>query len=59
MTPEAPGPVLVHGAPEAEAERRADERGIAVDGEHFRSWSRSGSASVSATLTRAMPETSA
>jgi hypothetical protein len=27
--------VLVHGAPEAEAERRAAERGIAVDGEHF------------------------
>ena len=37
VTPDAPGPVLVHGAPEAEAERRADARGIAVDGEHFRS----------------------
>jgi LDH2 family malate/lactate/ureidoglycolate dehydrogenase len=37
VAPDAPGPVLVHGAPEAEAERRADDRGIAVDGEHYRS----------------------
>ena len=37
VAPGAPGPVLVHGAPEAEAERRADARGIAVDGEHYRS----------------------
>jgi LDH2 family malate/lactate/ureidoglycolate dehydrogenase len=37
VTPDAPGPVLVHGAPEAAAERRAAERGIAVDGEHYRS----------------------
>jgi LDH2 family malate/lactate/ureidoglycolate dehydrogenase len=37
VTPDAPGPVLVHGAPEAAAEARAAERGIAVDGEHFRS----------------------
>jgi LDH2 family malate/lactate/ureidoglycolate dehydrogenase len=36
LAPDAPGPVLVHGAPEAEAERRAQARGIAVDGEHFR-----------------------
>lgn len=35
--PGAPGPVLVHGAPEAAAEARADERGIAVDGEHYAS----------------------
>ena len=27
VTPDAPGPVLIHGAPEAAAERRADERG--------------------------------
>ena len=62
VTPEAPGPVLVHGAPEAEAERRADERGIAVDGEHFRSMVSLGErlgVPVPATLTRAMPETSA
>lgn len=37
VAPGAPGPVLVHGAPEAEAEQRADARGIAVDGEHYRS----------------------
>lgn len=36
LTPDAPGPVLVHGAPEVAAEQRAAERGIAVDGEHFR-----------------------
>ncbi len=36
LAPDAPGPVLVHGALEAEAERRATERGIAVDGEHHR-----------------------
>ena len=35
--PEAPGPVLIPGAPEAAAERLADERGIAVDREHHRS----------------------
>lgn len=34
--PGAPGPVLFPGQPEAEAERRADERGIAVDAEHHR-----------------------
>lgn len=37
VAPDAPGPVLVHGAPEAAAERRSAERGIAVDGEHYRS----------------------
>jgi LDH2 family malate/lactate/ureidoglycolate dehydrogenase len=37
VAPGAPGPVVIHGAPEAEAERRADERGIAVDAEHHRS----------------------
>ena len=37
VTPDAPGPVLVHGAPEAAAERRAAARGIAIDGEHHRS----------------------
>ncbi len=37
LAPDAPGPVLVHGAPEADAERRAAERGIAVDGQHYRS----------------------
>lgn len=37
LAPDAPGPVLVHGAPEEAAERRAAERGIAVDGEHYRS----------------------
>ena len=58
--PEAPGPVLVHGAPEAEAERRADERGIAVDGEHFRSLVSLGERLGVRSLTRrAMPETSA
>ncbi len=35
--PGAPGPVLVHGAPERAAEARAAERGIAVDGEHYAS----------------------
>jgi LDH2 family malate/lactate/ureidoglycolate dehydrogenase len=37
VAPDAPGPVLVHGAPEAAAEERAAARGIAVDGEHHRS----------------------
>jgi L-2-hydroxycarboxylate dehydrogenase (NAD+) len=32
--PDAPGRVLVPGEPEAEAERRADERGIVMDGRH-------------------------
>ncbi len=36
ITPDAPGPVLVHGAPEAAAEARAAERGIVVDGAHYR-----------------------
>jgi LDH2 family malate/lactate/ureidoglycolate dehydrogenase len=35
--PDAPGPVLVPGAPEAAAERRADEHGIAIDRAHARS----------------------
>jgi len=33
-TPDAPGRVLVPGEPEAEAERRADERGIVLDAGH-------------------------
>jgi LDH2 family malate/lactate/ureidoglycolate dehydrogenase len=32
--PGAPGRVLVPGEPEAEAERRSDERGITIDGRH-------------------------
>lgn len=36
VVPDAPGPVLMHGAPEADAERRAADRGIAVDVEHHR-----------------------
>jgi hypothetical protein len=32
--PDAPGPVLMPGAPEAAAERRADEVGVIVDAEH-------------------------
>jgi LDH2 family malate/lactate/ureidoglycolate dehydrogenase len=58
VTPDAPGPVLVHGAPEAQAERRADERGIAVDGEHYRSLVSLGErlgVAVPATLVRATP----
>jgi L-2-hydroxycarboxylate dehydrogenase (NAD+) len=35
--PGAPGRVLVPGEPEAEAERRADRRGVVLDAEHFRS----------------------
>lgn len=35
--PDAPGRVLVPGEPEAEAERRAAERGIVVDAEHLAS----------------------
>jgi LDH2 family malate/lactate/ureidoglycolate dehydrogenase len=35
--PGAPGPVLIHGAPEADAEARAARRGIAVDPEHYQS----------------------
>lgn len=35
--PGAPGPVIVHGAPETAAEARAAERGIAVDAEHYTS----------------------
>jgi LDH2 family malate/lactate/ureidoglycolate dehydrogenase len=34
--PGAPGRVLIHGEPEAEAERRADERGVVIDGVHAR-----------------------
>jgi LDH2 family malate/lactate/ureidoglycolate dehydrogenase len=34
--PGSPGRVLVHGEPEAEAERRADERGLVIDGVHAR-----------------------
>jgi LDH2 family malate/lactate/ureidoglycolate dehydrogenase len=33
-TPDAPGRVLIPGEPEAEAERRADERGIRIDVRH-------------------------
>ena len=32
--PGAPGRVLIHGEPEADAERRADERGIVIDAVH-------------------------
>jgi len=35
--PGAPGRVLIHGEPEAEAERRADERGVVIDAVHARS----------------------
>jgi LDH2 family malate/lactate/ureidoglycolate dehydrogenase len=35
--PGAPGPVLVHGQPEAEAERRAERRGVVIDREHHES----------------------
>ncbi len=34
--PDAPGRVLVPGEPEAEAERRSDERGIVIDATHAR-----------------------
>src|SRR6185312_13819878 len=34
--PDAPGPVLIPGEPEADADRRADERGIVVDATHAR-----------------------
>jgi LDH2 family malate/lactate/ureidoglycolate dehydrogenase len=34
--PGAPGRVLVHGEPEAAAERRSDERGVLIDGVHAR-----------------------
>jgi len=34
---DAPGRVLVPGEPEAEAERRADDRGIVIDERHHRS----------------------
>ena len=34
--PSAPGRVLIHGEPEAEAERRADERGVVIDATHAR-----------------------
>jgi LDH2 family malate/lactate/ureidoglycolate dehydrogenase len=34
--PDAPGRVLIPGEPEAEADRRADERGIVVDATHAR-----------------------
>jgi LDH2 family malate/lactate/ureidoglycolate dehydrogenase len=34
--PDAPGRVLVPGEPEADAERRADERGIVIDAVHAR-----------------------
>jgi L-2-hydroxycarboxylate dehydrogenase (NAD+) len=36
VIPGAPGPVLVPGAPEAAAERRAAERGVVLDEEHHR-----------------------
>ena len=32
--PDAPGPVLIPGAPEAEAERLAARRGVVIDREH-------------------------
>ena len=32
--PDAPGPVLIPGAPEAAAERLAAQRGIVIDREH-------------------------
>jgi len=34
--PGAPGRVLIHGEPEAEAERRSDERGVVIDSVHAR-----------------------
>jgi len=34
--PDAPGRVLVHGEPEADAERRSEERGVVIDGVHAR-----------------------
>ena len=34
---DAPGPVLVPGAPEAEAEERARQRGVVIDSEHHES----------------------
>ena len=34
--PGAPGRVLIHGEPEAEAERRSDERGVVIDAVHAR-----------------------
>jgi L-2-hydroxycarboxylate dehydrogenase (NAD+) len=37
LAPGAPGRVLVHGEPEAEAERRAAERGIVMDARHHES----------------------
>jgi LDH2 family malate/lactate/ureidoglycolate dehydrogenase len=36
-TPDAPGPVLVHGQPEAAAEQRARARGVVIDREHHES----------------------
>ncbi len=36
-TPDAPGPVLIPGAPEAEAERLAARRGVVIDQEHHES----------------------
>jgi LDH2 family malate/lactate/ureidoglycolate dehydrogenase len=35
--PDAPGPVMVHGQPEAAAERRAAVRGVVIDREHHES----------------------
>lgn len=35
-TPDAPGRVLIPGEPEAEAERRADTRGVVIDAVHAR-----------------------
>ena len=35
--PDAPGRVLVPGEPEAEAERRSEERGVVIDAEHHAS----------------------
>jgi LDH2 family malate/lactate/ureidoglycolate dehydrogenase len=40
--PEAPGRVLVPGEPEADAERRADDRGIVIDATHARNLSELG-----------------
>ena len=34
--PDAPGRVLVPGEPEAEAERRSDQRGVVLDQQHLR-----------------------
>ena len=36
LAPGAPGRVLIHGEPEAAAERRADERGVVIDPVHAR-----------------------